>query len=273
MPFNKLPIDMRLLSLAAAKETSEKCEVCGGKMVELIRINKLMCPTCTENRIEKESEERVEEWTQGSWKARSRNYFNAYSVLHEEELKQAGFKNYRTEEEQVYKAKEKAKQFIMATLEGETPHMILSGDPGRGKSHLAMATLRSILEMSKYTKFGLFCHYATFLDETRESFDQHDKKLAVSKKKNEIMTCDILVLDDIGVDLGNLSNPKEATSWNMEKLNMILEARQNRPTIFTTNLNEGQIRACYGERNYSRMFKHSKGFRIEFKNVTDKRLE
>lgn len=273
MTINELPIEKRLLSLAAARETGELCEECGGNLVELIRINKLICPNCSEKRIEQEKEQQADQWTQESWKAQTWAYFNEYSVLHEKELKQAGFKNYRTEEEQVFKAKEKAKQFIKTTLDGDNPHMILSGAPGRGKSHLAMATLRSILEMSKYTKKGLFCHYATFLDKLKESFDQYDKKLEISKIKAEISKCDILVLDDIGVDLGSIDRPKEATSWNMETLNLILEARQNKPTIFTTNFDEGKIRNAYGERNYSRMFKHSKGYRVEFNNVTDKRLE
>lgn len=273
MKIQELPIEKRLLSLAAARETTELCEKCESQLVELIRINKLICVNCSEEKIEQEKEEQIVKWTEESWKAQTWSYFNEYSILHEKELKQAGFKNFRTEEEQVLKAKKKAIQFIKATLDGENPHMILSGAPGRGKSHLAMATLRSILEMSKYTKNGLFCHYATFLDKQKESFDQPDKKLFVSKVKAEMSECDILVLDDLGVDLGSIEKPKEATSWNMETLNLILEARQNKPTIFTTNFDEGKIRGCYGERNYSRMFKGSKGYRIEFNNVTDKRLE
>lgn len=273
MKLDDLPIEKRLLSLAAARETEETCEQCGGNLVELIRINKLICPSCEEMRMEQGKEKQIEQWTEESWRAQTWSYFNEYSVLREKEIKKAGFKNYITEEEQVFKAKEKAKKFIQGVLSNESPHMILSGAPGRGKSHLAMATLRSTLEMSKYTRKGLYVHYASFLDLVRESFDQPDKKMRVSKIKDEMTKCDVLVLDDLGVDLGSIDNPKEATHWNMERLNLILEARENKPLIVTTNFDEAKIRSCYGERNYSRMFRHSKGMRIEFNNVTDKRLE
>lgn len=271
--FSKLSIDKRILRMMKSTTVSEPCKECGGDMVKIEATQKVICLVCEEKRIKGQEPELANKWTQDTWKARTWEYFNAYSVLRDTNIKSAGFAGYDTTEEQVAKAKEKAIRFMNLVLNEESPHMILSGAPGRGKSHLAMATLRNILETSKYTKKGIYVHYASFLDLVKESFDQPEKKQRVAQIKAEMMNCNVLVLDDLGVDLGSIDRPKDASPWNMEMLNLVLEARENKPLIVTTNFDEGQIKASYGERNYSRMFIHSKGLRILFNNVTDKRLD
>jgi DNA replication protein DnaC len=260
-------------ALSFGKPIDETCEKCGIAKVELMAIGKIICPECAKEAVRTQESELQDKWSLEAWKAHAWRYFREYSVLKQEEIKQAGFKNYDTSEEQVLKAKNKAKSFIQEVLSGGNPHMILSGAPGRGKSHLAMATERAVIEMSKYSKKGIFVHYSAFLKLKQKSFDDRSLKLKVAAIEDEMARCEVLVLDDLGVDLGSIENPKEATAWNMDTLNQITEAREHKPLIVTTNFDEGQIRSCYGERNYSRIFSHSKGYRIEFNNVTDKRLQ
>lgn len=50
---------------------------------------------------------------------------------------------------------------------------------------------------------------------------------------------DVLVLDDLGAELG-IKN-KVSTDFNNDILNRILEGRQNKATIFTTNFSGKQL--------------------------------
>lgn len=263
----------RLNFLMQSYETEERCEVCGSGLTVIKALDKKICIECEKNKHLEVVQNLEDEWTLNAWKTKTWAYFDEYSVIKNKGIKRAGFTNYDTSEEQVAKAKNIAKQFIGNILKDIPKHMVLSGDPGRGKSHLAMATVRSLLEMSQYTRKGIYIHYASYLELTRSAIEQKELKNYVKDIKKAIIECDVLVLDDLGVDLGNVDNPKEASDWNMQELNLILEAREEKALIVTTNFDEAKIKHAYGTRNHSRLFMKSKGFRINFNNVTDKRLE
>jgi len=55
-------------------------------------------------------------------------------------------------------------------------------------------------------------------------------------------------------------------------LTAITEARENKATIFNTNLTSAQIKEAYGERILSRMMNNSNGLMFRFKNTSDKRI-
>ncbi|API89405.1 hypothetical protein BKP56_09125 [Marinilactibacillus sp. 15R] len=271
--FNGLSLDQRIKEMIKDEQIEESCTSCGGGLIKLKQIGKVICPSCAKQELEEEKKDLENTWSKNAIKAMSWAYFNDYSILKNKTIKQAGLKNFITTEEQAKKAKDIAKKYIGAILEKKTPHMILSGKPGRGKTHIAMATARSVIEMSPEEIKVLFIHYSAFLKFKQTSFSEKDKKLRVSEIETEMMNCDLLVVDDLGVELGSLRNPKEPSSWNIDTLTLIMEAREDKPLIVTTNFDEPQIIESYEDRNQSRMFKHSNGFRIEFSNITDKRMD
>jgi DNA replication protein DnaC len=57
-------------------------------------------------------------------------------------------------------------------------------------------------------------------------------------------------LDDLGTESNN--------DDSRERITQLLENRmsQMKPTIITTNLNEGDFKKCYGERFVSRTYEH-----------------
>lgn len=271
--FNSLSLDQRLREMIDQNEDelNETCSKCGNGMIKLSRFNKVVCPSCIAAEKEENDRKQELEWSRNAIKGISRAYFKENSLLKNTEIKKAGLKNFNTTEQQAKKAKDIAMRFIQAFLNKEVKHMILSGKPGRGKSHIAMATARSLIEMCNEEVEVMFIHYSAFLDFKKKSFDQQDLKLKVAKMEDEMTKCDLLVIDDLGVELGSLDNPKKPTDWNLDVLTLIMEAREDKPLIVTTNFDEAQIIDSYEDRNQSRMFKRSDGFRVSFSNITDKR--
>ncbi|RXW58259.1 hypothetical protein CYQ74_04785 [Enterococcus faecium] len=89
--------------------------------------------------------------------------------------------------------------------------------------------------------------------------------------KDESNTTDLVVFDDIGAELGSgVSNSRQFTN---NTLNTLLEARQNKATIITTNLSGPELREAYGERIVSRIFKNSEGYALKFQQTADKRIK
>lgn len=255
--------------------TDEQCEECGTTLLKVKFSDKetTLCPQCTKERKEQQDKELAEQWEQETYKAKAYKYFRGNSVINDLSILKANFKDLDTSEKDVKDAKDKAVSFINSTLEDESVHFILTGKSGTGKSHIAMATIRNLIEMSRYDKKVIFIHYATLLDEIKKGFDYPESKIKVDRLKSELKKCAVLVIDDLGVEIGSINNPTPPSRFNLELLNLILENRINKPLIVTTNLSESQIKEFYGERNFSRLFNRSQGFAKKMDKVTDKRLK
>ena len=79
-------------------------------------------------------------------------------------LRQCRLTNYQTTELETRQAKERALAAVSAIVEGKPIHVIFSGKPGVGKSHLAISILVEVLERSAYQKYCLFVSYSELLE-------------------------------------------------------------------------------------------------------------
>lgn len=108
----------------------------------------------------------------------------------------------------------------------EKPGLLLIGDTGTGKTHLAVAALRILIARGFE---GLFFDYQNLLDRIRSGYDaasgQSDKEAYASALESEI-----LLLDDLGAH--------RVTEWVEDTVTSIITYRCNnrRPLIATTNL-------------------------------------
>jgi len=104
--------------------------------------------------------------------------------------------------------------------------LFLEGQPGVGKTHLAVAVLKQVMQTAGAR--GLFYDTRDLLRVIRGTYNAstHTTELDILRP---VMTADLLVLDDLGAE--------KTSEWVEETMNLIVNTRYNerRPTIFTTN--------------------------------------
>ena len=103
--------------------------------------------------------------------------------------------------------------------------LLLEGQPGVGKTHLAVAVLKQVIETSGAR--GLFYDTRDLLRVIRSTYDPINKTQEMDVLR-PVMEADLLVLDDLGAE--------KTSEWVEETLNLIVNSRysENRTTIFTS---------------------------------------
>ena len=135
------------------------------------------------------------------------------------------------------------KLFVEKYPSKKTLNIILSGETGIGKTVLASCIANGVLDK------GYTANFVTAFDFIQKCLKYHTSP--VSERGyllDEFFDCDLLVLDDLGTEpmLKNVT---------VEYLMILIGEREknSKHMIFTTNLNQNQILAKYGERVFSRL--------------------
>ncbi len=142
------------------------------------------------------------------------------------------------------KTKACCKQFCA----GKRPQrgVLLQGNVGSGKTHLAAAAVNYLLERERRNL--LFTGATDFFEELKSSFDaDEESKSKAWRLQQKVKKVPFLVIDDLGSH--NFSD------WARSVLFTILNYRLNemQTTIITTNLNSEQLRENLGNRLMSRL--------------------
>ena len=258
--------------------TPDPCPDCGGNLYAWRHKNKdgsdRCPPTCMDcgYKARKKAEDlETEKMYNDSLKAKAINYLKYSSLFTDKGLTKCRLNNYKAVDPETKKAQELAKKTVTEVLLNKPVHLILSGRSGVGKSHLSMAIAWEALERSGYNKRCLFISYAELLEQLKFAMnDEQVRRSITGALMSEIKTADFVIIDDLGAELG--INGKPSTNYNNDTLNRIVEARQNKATVFTTNLTGKQMAEAYGERIMSRIMNNSEGFVMTLENTADKRI-
>jgi DNA replication protein DnaC len=109
--------------------------------------------------------------------------------------------------------------------------LLLIGEPGTGKTHLAVGVLKALIDKGHE---GLFFDYQNLLDRIRASFDRAS---GASDKEayQSALDAEVLLLDDLGAH--------RVTDWVEDTVTSIITYRCNnrKPLIATTNLPDPDI--------------------------------
>jgi DNA replication protein DnaC len=108
----------------------------------------------------------------------------------------------------------------------DKPGLLLLGESGSGKTHLAVAALRRLLARGFE---GLFCDYQNLLDRIRSGYDASSGS-SDREAYRAALDAEVLVLDDLGAH--------RVTDWVQDTVTSIVTYRCNnkKPLIATTNL-------------------------------------
>ena len=131
---------------------------------------------------------------------------------------------------QLVEARSKAEEYVERFLTDDGSFaesgLIFIGPPGGGKTHLAVAVLRALID--RYAIHGRFIDFTTLIHQIQSTFDPGSPE---SKRQvlDPVIRADVLVLDELGA--------QKPTAWVRDILYLVINTRytERRPTLFTTN--------------------------------------
>ncbi|KQL21985.1 hypothetical protein AN957_19110 [Cytobacillus solani] len=235
--------------------SDNRCSSCSRKL--LLKEGKEYCFYCDLIAPEdKKIADEVNEWIENREVNELQEYFKGKSLMNRD-LEEATLSGYDPQNDSQRLALEQAYQYI-GTF-NKRQGMLLQGRPGLGKSHLAAAIVKEIINQ-KHT--GIFISLPRLMTELKATYGKNS-----SLKETDLLVAlqkvDLLVMDDLGVER---DGKDEASSWAKQKIYEIVDSRIGQATIYTTNYTAKELLSMYGERDFSRMVQDCSILKLEGKN-------
>lgn len=172
--------------------------------------------------------------------------FDTNSLINAD-LKKATFKNYdRTRTSTAEYGLQKAVEYVKEFNRDDPKNIIFYGPPQVGKSHLSFSITRSLMARG-YS--AVFISVPKLLTKIKSTYNR-DSSVKEEDILNHLKEVDLLVIDDLGAEKSATNSDK---SWSDSLLWQIIDDRQGKHTIYTSNLNDLGLQEFYEERTYKRI--------------------
>lgn len=241
------------------------------------RTGETYCPSCLLSEREKEQLKKDIKNIDSVILGNKKSYLKRFSLVNNVKIFELGFKSYKVSNQE---QKEIVADLRLLTnkinTNNENFNIFIGGATGRGKTHLAMGVVNNVNEIANsYTVDGkgkrCVCINLNLLaSKLKESYNDPQKPQE-TYYKNIMKKADVLLLDDLGAEIGGVNTKKEAQDYITNVLYEVMDAREDKTTIVTSNLTWEQITKKYDSRFISRL---SVRLSIkEFKKTEDYRLK
>lgn len=250
------------------KSVSSICEKHQVNCVQLMD-REPFCPLCASERTDESELNMREKETKKAYN-KNKRWLSQRSVLTDEEMFNMTFESFKEVDTETKENKAKALEIARELFKGSKHNEMLAGGFGTGKTHLAMAMLN---ELNKHADMKLlFVSIDELMRRIKSNFHDHTSVYKEDVIVQTLIEADVLVIDDIGAEVGSVDRKSEATDYNVRVLNAVLSGRTSKPTIFTTNLSGKDLTQMYDGRIVSRIRRGiTKERTIVFKTTEDKR--
>lgn len=224
-----------------------------------------VCPRCF---LENDSK-KLQQQEQAKYDADKANVkkfmFHQQSMIADSNITKANFDNYKPTSEEGAKNLGLAKVIATDYLNGKIFNTIMAGNCGAGKTHLAYAIADQLAGAGKSV---VFVTVGELLRKIKSTFSK-ESTLTEDAIIRSLVKAEVLIVDDLGAELGALDANTKATNFINRVLFDVFDGRQGKSTIFTTNLTGKRLDEAYDERIVSRILNNFRT--ITFKETKDYR--
>lgn len=179
-------------------------------------------------------------------KRKMQSMFDNNSLINSN-LQNATFVQYHPTNQSTEEAKQISIRYVQRYDRQSPKNLLLVGDYGLGKSHLAVSITKELM-IKGFT--CIFISVPKLLTKIRATYNKKSEH-SEDELLSYLEKVDCLVLDDIGSEQSKKQDDGE--SWAVSKIFEVIDSRCGKHTIYTTNLNAMQLREKVGKRNFSRM--------------------
>lgn len=211
---------------------------------------------------DKREEQRAIEFTKKNIQVKREGIFRSSLVSDFSDL-QYNFGDFETNTPSQVNELKQAKDIANRIYTGDTGNFLFTGEPGLGKSMLAVSILNGLNGLDT-TLSCYFLSFAMFVNNSQMAFKDEFLKRDNYKVEECVKNCDVLVIDDLGSESSLQSKTSEASNYAQRILFRFADYRKSKTNIITTNNTGHELQQLYDPKIISRLMTKKAANTIKF---------